>query len=170
MRIFLIGLTGSGKTTLGKQLAAQLKVPFVDLDEYVVDKVQMTIAQIFAQKGEDYFRVIEAECLREVCKMKEAIVSTGGGAACFHDNMTVMNVSGITVFLHVPIQAISKRLWNQPHREQRPMIADKTYDQLVQFLHSLLEKRIPYYTEAKVTLHGEDITVWKIVDELNELD
>jgi len=170
MRIFLIGLTGSGKTTLGKQLATQLKVPFVDLDEYIVEKMQCTIAEVFAEKGEDYFRVIEAECLREICGMKEAIISTGGGAACFHDNMTVMNISGITLFLDVPIQTISQRLWNQPRREQRPLIANKTYDELVAFLSSLFEKRLPFYSEAKITIQGDDINVWKILDCLNELD
>ena len=170
MRIFLIGLTGSGKTTLGKQLAKKLDLPFVDLDEYIITKEKRSVADIFSQDGEAHFRNLETEAIREIIKMKDVLVSTGGGAACFHDNMTIMNISGLTIFLDVPTPVIAQRLWDQPQREQRPMIANRTFDELKEFLQGLLEKRIQFYSEAKVTFHGSDISADHIIEQLNELD
>jgi shikimate kinase len=170
MRIFFIGLTGSGKTTLGKQLAQELKLTFIDLDEYISRKELKTISEIFAEKGEEYFRQKEADCLREVCKLKDAVISTGGGTACYHDNMTVMNTSGITIFLDVPIHTITERLWYQPHREQRPMIAGKSKEELQKFLQELLDKRLQFYKEAKLILKGNDISVNQILYLLDEID
>jgi shikimate kinase len=170
MRIFLIGLTGCGKTTLGKKLALQLGIEFVDLDEYITKKEKSTIADIFANKGEAYFREIEAKCVREVCKLKKVVVATGGGAACFHDNMTVMNIAGVTIFLNVETNEISKRLWNQPHREQRPMIANRSFDELQEFLKNLLSKRLEFYSEAKLIIEGNNLTVENILERLDEMD
>jgi shikimate kinase len=170
MRIYLIGLTGSGKTTLGRQLALKLDVPFIDLDEYVTGKEKRSVADIFNTDGENYFRILETEGLKEISKMKDVVISTGGGAACFHDNMTLMNISGLTIFLDVPIPEIAQRLWNQPHREQRPMIANKTLEELKLFLQILLDKRMEFYSEAKLIFQGGDISVKKILEDLNELD
>lgn len=170
MRIFLIGLIGSGKTTLGKKLAESLKIPFIDLDEYIVRKELKSISEIFALHGESYFREKEAKYLREVCEYKEAVVSTGGGAACFHDNMTVMNVSGITIFLDVPIETLTERLWHQPQREQRPMIAGKTKEELTVFLQETHQKRLEFYKEAKLIFKGNDISADQILYLIDELD
>lgn len=170
MRIFLIGLIGSGKTTLGKKLAEALKVPFIDLDEYIVRKELKSVSEIFADKGEGYFREKEAKYLREICNLKDGVIATGGGAACFHDNMTVMNVSGITIFLDVPLETLTDRLWHQPQREQRPMIAGKTKDELGKFLEELYAKRISFYKEAKLIFKGNDISADQILYLLDELD
>lgn len=170
MRIFFIGLTGSGKTTLAKQLAQQLKLTFIDLDEYIVRKELKSISEIFADKGEEYFRKKEAEYLREICNIQDAVIATGGGAACFHDNMTIMNISGVTIFLDVPIPTLTDRLWHQPQREQRPMIAGKTKEQLGVFLTELLNSRIEYYKEAKLILKGNDISVDQLLYLLDEMD
>lgn len=170
MRIFLIGLVGSGKTTIGKKLAEALKLSFIDLDEYITGKELKTINEIFATKGEDYFREAEAKYLREICKQNDFVLATGGGAACFHDNMTVMNVAGITIFLDVPLDTLTQRLWRQPHREQRPMIAGKTKEELAAFLEEIHAKRMPFYREAKLILKGNDITPDQILYLLDELD
>jgi shikimate kinase len=170
MRIFLIGLIGSGKTTLGKKLAESLKIPFIDLDEYIVRKELKSISEIFSLKGETYFRECEAKYLREICQFKDAVVATGGGAACFHDNMTVMNVSGVTIFLDVPLDTLTERLWHQPQREQRPMIAGKTKEELRTFVKEIHQSRIEFYKEAKLIFKGNDISADQILYLLDELD
>ncbi len=170
MRIFLIGLIGSGKTTLGKKLAESLKIPFIDLDEYIVRKELKSISEIFATKGEAYFREVEAKYVREVCQFKDGVIATGGGAACFHDNMTIMNVAGITIFLDVPLETLTERLWHQPQREQRPMIAGKTKPELAQFIKDIHQSRIEFYKEAKLIFKGNDISADQIMYLLDELD
>lgn len=170
MRIFLIGLTGSGKSTLGKKLAAAIPTEFIDLDDYIIQKEKKSISEIFEQYGEVRFREIEAASLREVCNIKEAVISTGGGAACFHDNMTVMNVSGITVFLDVPIDALTHRLFKQSNRENRPMFKNKTEEEVRAFLNELYEKRVSFYRESKLTLQGSNISVERIIEELESID
>src|SRR5690554_5346297 len=98
-RYFLVGYMGSGKTTLGKKLATSLSLSFVDLDLYIESKYFKTIAQLFEEKGEDEFRVIEKNSLREVCEFENVVISTGGGTPCFFDNMQLMNEKGNTIYL-----------------------------------------------------------------------
>ncbi len=110
MKIFLIGLPGSGKTTLGKRLAEKLNLTFVDLDLEIEKKEGKTVQEIFAQKKENYFREIESKTLRGFCSSNnDFVMSTGGGAPCFYDNMTLMNQSGTTIFLHVSAAQIIRR-------------------------------------------------------------
>src|SRR5260221_14675660 len=111
MKIFLIGLPGSGKTTLGKLLAGKLKLPFIDLDIEIEKSERQTINQIFENRKENYFREVESTMLKEFCNSSESFVmSTGGGAPCFHNNMSLMNNSGKTIFLDVPAKEIGYRL------------------------------------------------------------
>ncbi|MDX2191646.1 MAG: shikimate kinase [Bacteroidota bacterium] len=170
MHIYLIGLTGSGKTTLGKQIAQMLKLSFIDLDEYVCRKENKTVSQIFADHGETYFRNKETEAIKELSKEKNLLIATGGGAACFNDNMTIMNVSGITVFLYVPVQEITDRLWSSPQRDKRPMIEGKNKEQLLAYMTELYEQRLPFYNQAKLIIKGNSISANDIVLSLNEMD
>lgn len=170
MRIFLIGLPGSGKTTLGKSLAKMLDLEFIDLDEVIVKNQGRSIEKIFKEDGEDKFREIEAEALRTLTTKKNVIISVGGGTPCFHDNITVMNVSGITVFFDVPVSVITERLWNQPDRENRPIIANKTKDELKTFIETLYQKRSVFYKEAKLILPGSNIQPEAVIEALNEMD
>ncbi len=170
MRIYLTGLTGCGKSTIGKQLALQLKTKFVDLDDYIILKEQMSIAEIFAEKGESHFRLLENKALKELSNETDIVIATGGGAPCYHDNMTLMNISGITIFLDVTIPEICNRLWNTPNRANRPMLQDKTKEQLHEFIEKLRAERIQYYNEAKLTMHGNTISVDQILMILDQMD
>ena len=88
MKIVLIGYMASGKSTIGKILAKELNLSFIDLDHYISDREQMSIPEIFNQKGEIYFRKIETKCLLEVLeKEQEFILSLGGGTPCYGNNM-----------------------------------------------------------------------------------
>src|SRR5690554_5919230 len=109
-RVFLIGYMGSGKTTVGKKLAQSLSLSFIDLDDFIQNKYRKTIADIFADLGEEGFRKIESKALREVSEIEDVVISTGGGAPCFYDNIEVMNNAGVTVYIEVDPQELASRL------------------------------------------------------------
>ena len=109
-RIFLIGYMGAGKTTLGRALAKELGIQFIDMDSYIEARFCKTISKIFAEKGEEGFREIERRILHEVGEFEDVIISTGGGTPCFFDNVEYMNGQGTTVFLDVPEERLFIRL------------------------------------------------------------
>lgn len=146
-RIFLIGYMGSGKTTLGRALAKELGLQFIDMDSYIETRFCKTISKIFAEKGEDGFREIERRILHEVGDFEDVIISTGGGTPCFFDNVEYMNGQGTTVFLDVPEERLFIRL--SIARNKRPLIKDKSDDELRNFITEQLAKRRPHYEKAQ---------------------
>lgn len=101
VRIFLTGYMGAGKTTLGKAFARKLNIPFIDLDWYIEERFHKTVGELFTERGEAGFRELERNMLHEVAEFENVVISTGGGAPCFYDNMEFMNRTGKTVFLNV---------------------------------------------------------------------
>ncbi len=148
-RILLIGFMAAGKTTLGKAWARDLGLQFIDLDHYIENRYCCTVSQLFANRGEEAFRQIERNILHEVAEFEDVIISTGGGTPCFFDNMEYMNAQGITVFLEASADVIYARLTIA--RTQRPLVANKTADELRQYIAEMLERRNPYYTRAHHT-------------------
>ena len=148
-RIFLTGYMGSGKTTLGRALATEMAIPFIDLDHYIEKRYCKTIAQLFAEKGEEGFRDIERRMLHEVGEFEDVIISTGGGTPCFFDNIEYMNAQGTTVFLEASVDVIYTRLTIA--RTQRPLVAGKTEEELRRYITDMLELRTPYYRQASHT-------------------
>ena len=146
-RIFLIGYMGAGKTTLGRALAKELNIQFIDLDSYIEERLCKSVSQIFAEKGEAGFRDIERRMLHEAGEFENVIISTGGGTPCFFDNIEYMNGQGTTVFLDVPIDRLFIRL--SIARKKRPLIMNKSDEELRNFITEQLEKRLPYYSKAK---------------------
>lgn len=146
-RIFLIGYMGAGKTTLGRALAKALGLSFIDLDNYIETRFRKTISQIFAEKGEEGFRLLERNMLAEVGEFEDVIISTGGGTPCFYDNVEYMNRQGITVFLDVPVERLFTRL--SIARSKRPLIKEKNDEELLQFINEQLGKRMPHYSKAQ---------------------
>lgn len=154
MRIYLIGLPGCGKSTLGKQLARQLKVDFIDLDQEIEKLVGLPVREIFKKYGESFFRKQESETLRTVSDSQlDFIMATGGGAPIFHDNMKFMNASGQTVFLDVPTREITSRIL-QSNNEERPLLASLAPDELKDKIEFLRSQRITFYSQAQTTLTG----------------
>ena len=152
MKILLIGLPGSGKSTLGKKLARQLCLPFLDLDTIIEQTTEQTIRAIFAQRGEEAFRKLEQQALHQVTEQQEAfVVATGGGTPCFYDNMKYMNRQGTTVFLDVPIATIVQRMQGAQVAD-RPLLRELDQNQLVQEYTAKFEKRLPVYRQAHVTI------------------
>ncbi|RHJ94149.1 shikimate kinase [Parabacteroides bouchesdurhonensis] len=152
-RIFLIGYMGAGKTTIGKVLSKRLGLSFIDLDCYIEGRYHKTVGQLFAEKGEDSFRDIERRMLHEVALFEDVLVSTGGGAPCFFDNMEFMNGCGTTVYLQASVEELVKRLELCKHT--RPVLKGRSGDELKAFVADSLEKRNPYYEKASVIFDAE---------------
>lgn len=161
MRIFLIGFMGCGKSTLGRTLASQLDLTFVDLDSFLEEKYFRTIPQIFEQEGEESFRKKEQAVLAEVSNFDDVIVATGGGAPCFFGNMEVMNNSGYCVFLDVDTESLVQRLMQA--KIERPLIKGKSAVELQVFIDELLKKRRPFYEKAKYIIKGSNILPEKVI-------
>lgn len=148
-RILLIGFMAAGKTTLGKALARELGLQFIDLDHYIESRYHCTVSQLFAERGEEVFRQIERNMLHEVAEFEDVIIATGGGTPCFYDNMEYMNAQGITVFLDASIDVIYTRLTIA--RVQRPLVAGKSAEELRAYIADMLNRRLFYYTRATHT-------------------
>lgn len=146
--IFLIGYMGSGKTTLGKALAARTGMEFIDLDHYIEARFHANVRDIFATRGEEGFRDIERRMLDEVSGFEDVIVACGGGTPCFFDNMEVMNRRGTTVLLDASIDTLHRRLLHG--RAARPLIAGLSDGELREFIISALAARMPHYGRASV--------------------
>ena len=167
-RIFLIGYMGAGKTTVGKVLSRQLELSFIDLDHYIEGRYHKTVGQLFAEKGEDAFRDIERRMLREVAAFEDVLVSTGGGAPCFFDNMEFMNRTGKTVFLNVHPDVLFRRL--RVAKQQRPILQGKEDDELKAFIVQALEKRAPFYHQAQYIFNADELEDrWQIETSVQRL-
>jgi shikimate kinase len=150
MKIFLVGLVGSGKTTLGRQLAEVLQVPFVDMDWEIEAREGRSISEIFSQNGEDYFRRIEAETLRDWAgSNKDFVMGTGGGAPCFYNGMDIINESGLSIFLDVPLDELNLRLAAATDRPLLHTTDDIERKKRLQIMH---DARRPIYSKAHIIL------------------
>lgn len=166
MLIFLVGFMGSGKTTLGRPLAARLGYRFVDLDRAIEEGEGMTIGEIFAVHGEGHFRALERRYLEEViARGGDAVVSTGGGTPCFGENMALMNRSGVTVYLKLTPGALAGRL--RSALVQRPLVAGKSPEELLEYITETLAGREVYYGRANVVVADPSRDVRRLVDILN---
>lgn len=148
MRLYLIGMPGAGKTTLGRALAIAYSVPFLDLDEEIVRREQRSVSEIFAQDGEEYFRQVEADVLRAVVDAYPAVVlATGGGTPCFHHNLEVLLETGLTLYLAVPVAELVRRLLRGA--ASRPLLAAAPDAQSLEArLHETLAVRQQFYDRA----------------------
>lgn len=153
IRIFLVGYMGAGKTTLGKAFARAMGLAFVDLDWHMEERFHKTVSQLFSELGEDGFRNLEKRMLHEVGDFEDVVISTGGGTPCFFDNMEYMNEAGETVFLNVDTKVLFRRL--KVAKQQRPLLAEKTDEELVAFIQEALQKRLPHYSKAKYVFNAE---------------
>ena len=162
MKIFLIGLPGSGKSTIGEALANRLNMEFIDLDKKIEEREGMIVPEIFAAQGEDYFRRVESELLREWASTPGSFVmSTGGGTPCFFDGINVINQSGVSIFLDEQVDVIVKRLENNVHR---PLLKSSNADDMRTKLQHLREVRLGVYTQASITVASP--TLGKVVESL----
>lgn len=148
MTIYLCGFMGCGKSTIGELLAKKVGNAFCDTDELIVKNQAMTIPEIFSQKGEPYFRKVEAETVKSVCG-KNAVVSCGGGAMLNSDTADfVKKNGGKIIFLDVPFEECYSRISGD---KNRPIVMNNTKEQLEEIYnnrHSLYEKNSTSMVEA----------------------
>lgn len=146
-RIIILGYMGAGKTTVGKVLAKDLGLQFYDLDWYIEGRMHKTVPQIFAESGEKGFRDIERNLLHEVAEFEDVVISCGGGTPCFFDNMDYMNGQGDTVYLKATPDVLYSHL--RMGRVERPLLKNKSPEEMKEFIAEQLSQREPYYAKAK---------------------
>jgi shikimate kinase len=149
-RIILIGYMGAGKTTVGRELAKALGLTFYDLDWYVESRMRKTVKQIFDEGGEEAFRRIEHNMLHEVAEFEDVVISCGGGTPCFFDNMDYLNQQGETIYLQAEPEVLVQHL--KMGKGVRPLLQNKTGEELLQHIKTQLAEREEYYLKAKHVL------------------
>lgn len=166
MKIFLIGLPGCGKSTLGKQLAEKLNIPFVDLDSEIEKSIGIPIKNIFKKYGESFFRKEESEQLHKFGDgSDDFVMATGGGVPVFFDNMKFMNQRGRTIFLDVPAREISQRIL-KTKLEERPLLRNTHPDELKDQIEFMRSQRITFYQQAHIRLANDTIHLSDILSAL----
>lgn len=164
MNIYLCGFMGCGKTHIGKRLAKQLKMNFVDLDNYITSKENRTIPQIFAENGEAYFRQTEAACIKELGS--GYVVATGGGALLNPETARFANENGAVVFLNAPFSLCYQRIQND---KNRPLVVSSTKEQLYELF---VARRDVYKAHARYTVRTDGrvkATIARIIRKLNSV-
>ena len=152
---------GSGKTTVGKALSKATGMMFYDLDWYIESRMRKTVSQIFAERGEEGFRQIEHNMLHEVAEFENVIISCGGGTPCFFDNMDYLNEQGDVVYLKATPETLYKHLLMA--KVERPLLKDKTPEELIDYITEHLKERAPFYEKARHTL---DVNVLDNYDKI----
>jgi shikimate kinase len=156
MKIFLIGFMGCGKTTLGKKLAAKQGFELVDLDHEIERLTGTTVAGYFSDHGEEAFRKLESDTLKNHPYAENCVIATGGGTPCYFDNMDWMNANGITVYIELSAVSLAKRL--EKGMSKRPLLNNLTEEGVVRFIEEKLAERGEYYRKARITLSGINLT------------
>jgi shikimate kinase len=158
---------GVGKTTIGKKLANRLSMRFTDMDEFIEKQEGMSVQTIFSLKGEPWFRSKESEVLLKLALEKEdLVISTGGGAPCFNNNMEFINSSGVSIYLHMSVPSLVKRL-SQIDKKSRPLIAGKSEKELFNYVEAKLSEREYFYLQSKHIVSVENFKIEDILEALN---
>jgi shikimate kinase len=151
--ITLIGFMGSGKSTIGRQIAREKKREFTDLDMYIQKTTGRSIPDIFKLLGEDKFREIESDCLKEVLEFPNQVIALGGGTPCFHDNMKAIKSLSRSIYLKVSPEGLANRLMRSP--SPRPLIEGKSPGELIEYIRLELKKREEFYLQADFVIESD---------------
>lgn len=167
MIIILIGYMGSGKSTIGRKLSETVNFEVIDIDDYIQNKENMNIPQIFETKGEIYFRKMEHIYLKELLMMDNIILSLGGGTPCYGGNMDAIlsTEKAHSIYLKASIPSLVNRL--KSGKWKRPLIAHlKTDEELTEFIGKHLFERSFYYSQSNKILVTDGKSVDSIVEEI----
>lgn len=165
-KILILGYMGSGKSLIGKLVAQRLEIPFYDLDDFIEKRLEMSISEIFQQKGEIYFRKIEHQYFNELLDSEQTFVlSLGGGTPCYANNHLHFSGENISsIYLNASIDTLSARLF--PERAKRPLIANLNEDEFTEYVAKHLFDRSYFYNQASLRILVNDKTPEEITDEI----
>jgi shikimate kinase len=168
-KVILVGYMGVGKSTIAKLLSQKLNCKWVDLDKVIEEKTNLSITEIFSQKGEIYFRKIEHEVFKNILENNEQlIISTGGGTPCYANNHLLLNGDEVvSIYLQASIAVIFERL--KEAKSERPLVANQTEENLKEFIAKNLFDRSYFYNQATFKINVDTKTPEKITDEILQL-
>tara|TARA_B100000530_G_C15803531_1_gene426580 strand:+ start:20 stop:523 length:504 start_codon:yes stop_codon:yes gene_type:complete len=163
--VFLIGYMGSGKSTIGKELSKMMGLSFFDLDVLIEEEIDMTIAELFHEKGEDFFRKKEHDILTNYNFNSCSIIATGGGAPCFFDNQYFMNSIGYTIYLKISCHELTNRLKRD---QKRPLLYNQKLN-LKEFVSQQISERKKYYENSHSIIESDNILISQVQEIVNQI-
>ena len=169
MKLFLIGYMGCGKSSLGRKIAKACDVEFYDMDSMIEQREGASVSDIFHFAGEQYFRDKERALIEEFGSMEgDMVISTGGGAPTWEDNMERMNEIGVSVYLRRTAGQIASRL--SPHgRYKRPKLRGLNDEELVAFMTTNMAEREPFYSQAKYCVDCVERSDAELIDYILQI-
>ncbi len=161
--IILVGFMGTGKTTIAAKLSHRLKMTYISIDDLIEKREKRTINEIFTKSGEEYFRDVESEVVREVAGMENVVVDTGGGVVLRDQNMDLLRSSGIIICLTADPAVIMERTKKYKHR---PLL---NVEDPKRKIMELLNKRASLYAKADHSIDARELTVRQVVEKIVEI-
>lgn len=143
---------GAGKSHISQLLGQEHQLPVVDLDQMIEEQEGQTIATIFEEKGEAYFRAIEQQALYSTLELPPSLIALGGGTPIYQNNMDWIKEHGKSIFLDPPLYTLLKRL--EQEQAHRPLIAQLTIQELEKSVQERLKARRPIYERADLCIHS----------------
>lgn len=161
--IVLVGFMGTGKTTIATKVAHRLKMDYVSTDDLIVKREKRTINEIFTKSGEEYFRDVEGEVVREVSVMENVVIDAGGGAVLREENISRLKSTGVVICLTADEETIMERTKKYKHR---PLLSVEDPKRKIR---DLLAKRSPFYAKSDYTIDTGRLTIRQVVDKIVEI-
>ena len=165
--IFITGFMGSGKTTFGKKLAALLKYDHLDLDQWIEENENITIEAIFKNESEQFFRELETKYLKKIVKIKKSVVvSLGGGAICFNDNLNLVKKNGLLIYIKLSPLVLTNRIIKS--KIKRPLLQNLNRKELLTEIKKLLLKRKIFYEQAHLIINDLNLNPKNVAQLMQE--
>lgn len=169
--VYLTGFMGAGKSTIGPILANTIGWDYFDVDLEIENKIKRKIVEIFESDGEEYFREIERETIKNLSKGNNLIISLGGGAIAYRNNIDFLKQNGVIIYLKVSPAIVFERLKS---RKDRPLLLsgkseNESKQSYINNVERLIESREVFYNQADYTFSTDNISIGKVVDKLAKL-
>ena len=164
MRIFLVGFMFSGKSTVGKLLAKSMGYEHIDTDHMFESLYNISINDFFEKYGQDLFRELERKLLLTLIEKDNIVISTGGGLPCFHNNMELIKQNGISIHINMSFKSIIHR--QKKSKKNRPLLKNKSQEEIEIFLQDLFAKRIDIYNQSNIIIKGEDLNIKELKEKI----